>query len=64
MTDLEQILAMFARAGVVFDRGDDADGTTLGCDAGAGPANKGYSGFAVGIEFDAAGNLTSIGAWE
>jgi hypothetical protein len=64
MTDLEQILAMFARAGIVFERGDGDKGTYLNCEAKAGPANEGYHGFAAGLDFDVNGQLRSIGAWE
>jgi hypothetical protein len=64
MNDLEQVLAMFARAGIVFERGDGDKGTVLNCEAHAGPANEGYSGFTACLGFDVQGNLTSIGAWE
>jgi len=55
---------MFKRAGVVFERADDADGTTLTCQAGAGPANAGYYGFAACLTFDLTGNLWCVEASE
>jgi hypothetical protein len=64
MTDLEQVLAMFVRAGVVFERNDNPETTVLSCEAHNGPANNGYIGFIASMAFDHDGNLKSVGAWE
>jgi hypothetical protein len=63
-TELQQVLAMFDRAGVKYERTDERGIIVVMSEAGTGPANKGYVGFSVGLEFDAAGALLTVGAWE
>lgn len=66
MTDLETMMSMFNRAGVLFSREDHLDKriTTLTLTEGDGPKNLGYSGFIVDLEFNEAGELQTVGAWE
>lgn len=60
MTDRETLVAMFQRAGVVMKE------TEKGFEVYAkdGPHNVGYAGFLADFEFDEAGALKAVGAWE
>lgn len=62
MTDYEQLTAMFGFAGIVFET--DPERTFVQTEAGAGPKNEGYAGFATTFTFKPDGSLESIGAWE
>ncbi len=69
MTDFEAIKAMFEKAGIHYDVGpnqddNDKDASSITTEAHTSDANKGYGGFITVMDFDAAGNLKSIGAWE
>lgn len=60
MTDLETLRAMLDRTGVKYT----TDSTSICIEAGAGPKNDGYAGFATELEFTPEGALDAVGAWE
>jgi len=65
MTELDQVVAMFDRAGVKYVRGGNAEGYVwLSAESDGGPVNTGYGGFVAQLEFYPDGRLRSIGAWE
>lgn len=66
-TELQQLLAMFDRAEVLYTLYTDPKGegrTLVTCESGAGPKNMGELGFFMGLEFGADGALLKAGAWE
>lgn len=69
-TDREMLVAMFDRAGVVYQMNEERpDVITVSADEGPpygrdeGP-NQGYAGFASSFHFSSEGALLAVGAWE
>jgi hypothetical protein len=62
VTDRENLIAMFARAGVGFVS-DGEHICVTAQDTDTGP-NLGYLGFYTDFTFDESGSLISVGSWE
>lgn len=60
MTDKERLAALLADFGIEFTE----DGTTLIVEAGTGPKNRGYNGFAADFEFLPDGTFKEVSVWE
>ena len=58
MSDREDLLALFARMGVVVDD-EDVDAVVI-----ASRDNQGYGGFYASFNFDPEGNFMHVGIWE
>lgn len=61
-TDFETIKALFDRAGIKYEA--DEGLRSIVVEAKTGPKNLGYIGFVTQMDFDADGNLNTIGCWE
>lgn len=61
MTDYEELVALFTRRGIPFEK--TATAITLHAQNASGRVD-GYTGFWTDFHFSPEGDLTSIGIWE